>query len=215
MGNKRIVYRIGIVLGLVLATIGAYAWSVTGTHAQSAEALRYDRDRGCATRPLSALRRAPAATSPCHVERLAVERRDVQANTEQADPSAAKSSGYIVTFASGPSRIRAALAVAPSPALWETIQPGAQLDVQFFEEKISGFEAGGRFVATVGDPAVEPSEHAVGVAFIPLAFLYLFGVIAYFALGPKGRPAPKSGAKRGSKKPPGAGVKPAAKAAKR
>jgi hypothetical protein len=215
MGNKKSVYRLAIVIGLVLATVGAYAWSVTGTKLSS-EAQRYERDRGCTARPLSAaLRRAAADGSTCRVERLVVDRLDVQAKAPESDPDAAKASGYIVTFANGPSRIRAALSAVPAQALWASIQPGAALNVQFFDDKISGFDLGGRFVATAGDPAVESSEHSVGIAFIPLAFLYLFGTIAFFALGePKG-PAPKPRAKRGPKQPVRPGPKPAVKAAKR
>lgn len=215
MEKKRSVYRLGIVVFLIVATIGAYAWSLSGTHAQSAEALRYDKDRGCVTRPLSAgLRRAASDGSPCHVERLAVERRDVQASGAQSDTAPGKSSGYIVTFANGPSRIRAALAAAPPAAVWESIRPGETLDVQFFEGEVSGFDLAGRFVATVGDPAVETSEHSVGVAFIPLAFAYLFGIIALFALAPKRPWTPKPG-RKGAKPAGKPGPKPAAKVAKR
>jgi hypothetical protein len=216
MGNKKSVYRLGIVVVLFLATLGAYAWSVTGTKLSS-EAQRYERDRGCTARPLSAaLRRAAADESTCRVERLVVDRRDVLPQAPGSDAAAPKSSGYIVTFASGPSRIRAALSAVPAEKLWASIEPGAALNVQFFDDKVSGFDLGGRFIATAGDPAVESSEHSVGVAFIPLAFLYLFGTIAYFAIGPPKRPEPKPRAKRGGSKPPARpGPKPAAKAAKR
>jgi hypothetical protein len=216
MEKKRSVYKLGIVIFLIVATIGAYAWSVTGTHAQSSEALRYDKDRACATRPLSAgSRRAASDGSSCHVERLAVDRRDVEAGGTQTETAPGKSSGYVVTFANGPSRIRAALAAVPPAAVWESIRPGQTLDVQFFEGAISGFDLAGRFVATVGDPAVEPSEHAVGVAFIPLAFAYLFGIIALFALSPPRKPIPSSGGRKGAKPAGKPGAKPAVKVAKR
>ncbi len=223
MGNKRTVYRLAIVIGLVIATIGAYAWSASGTRTASSDALRYDGDRGCMLRPLSAARRAAASGSLCRVERLAVDRRDVEASAAASAPAgapaAAKPSGYVVTFASGPSRMRAVLAAVPAQGLWESVEPGRELDVQFFQEKISGFELGGRFVATIGDPSVETSEHSVGTAFIPLAFLYLFGVIAFFALGPPGGPAPKPGARKGgrpgAKQAPRPNPKAAPKAAKR
>jgi hypothetical protein len=216
MENKKSVYRLGIVVVLFLATIGAYAWSITGTKLSS-EAQRYERDRGCTARPLSAaLRRAAADGSTCRVERLVVARRDVQAQPAAGTPDDPKASGYIVTFADGPSRIRAALSAVPEEKLWGSIEPGTALNVQFFDDKVSGFDLGGRFVATAGDPAVESSEHSVGVAFIPLAFLYLLGTLAYFAIGPPTRPAPKPRGKRGgTKPPPRPGPKPAVKAAKR
>jgi hypothetical protein len=220
MGNKKSVYRLAIVIGLALATIGAYAWAESGTHSASADALRYEKDRGCLTRPLSAAaRRAAQEGSSCRVQRLVVDRRDVQsgpapaqAGAAASDP-AAKLSGYVVTFANGPSRIPAELLTVPSPSLWAALAPGLALDVQFFGEKVSGFELAGRFVPTAGDPSVEPNEHAVGVAFIPLAFLYLFGIIAYFAIGPA--TPPKRPAKKGGRPAAKSGPQPSARAAKR
>lgn len=226
MGNKKSAYRLAIVVGLALATIGAYAWAESGTHSASADALRYEKDRGCLTRPLSAAaRRGADGSSSCRVRRLVVDRRDVRSGEgpaqvgAAASDAAAKPSGYVVTFADGPSRIPAELLTVPSPSLWATLAPGLALDVQFFDEKVSGFELAGRFVPTAGDPSVEPNEHAVGVAFIPLAFLYLFGIIAYFAIGPA--TPPKRPARKGGKpakpaaKPSAPGPKPSARAAKR
>lgn len=206
MGNKRSVFKLWIVAALVVATIAAYAWSITGQGTLSSEARRYVSDRGCLTRPLSAALRAAQTGSECRVARLVVERRDIfDEPTAQASTSA-QAPSRVVTFADGPTRIRAALQAAPDAATWAAIAPGRTLEVQFFGEKVSGFELNGRFVPTVGDPSVESSEHSVGMAFIPLAFAWLIGIVALFALSPPRAAAPKK-AKSGPKPAPKSAAK--------
>jgi hypothetical protein len=193
MPNKKPVYRLAIVIFLVVATIAAVAWTLAGNRPLSAEARRYEADRTCLTRPLSAARRAPENGSPCRVARLLVDSRDIFVSSEARD--------YVVTFADGNARVRAKLSAEPDRKVWDSIERGAQLDVQFFEEKVSGFELAGRFIRTVGDPSVESGAHSAGFTFIPLALAYFIGIVALFALGePRKAPAKRGAAGRGAPK---------------